>query len=1014
MEKHMKTFLVAMLTLFSIGMYAQEKIKITGIVKDTNGETVIGANVSVKGTTIGAITNIDGAFTIEVPSDGKLVISYIGYVKQEIGIQGKQNFTITLKEDSEMLSEVVVTALGIKREKKALGYAMQEVKTESFSENRSTSVSNLLQGKIAGVQISQSAGGVSGSTRVVLRGLNSLSGNNSPLWVVDGLPILDNKNGDYASGASDLNPDDIESISVLKGANAAALYGSRAQSGAILITTKKGKAGSFQVEYNGYVSMTKAYNSYEFQDTYGQGSNGAYSMEARQSWGPKMEGQTIQNWRNVLYGDKAYQDYAMLPQTDQVDDFFRTALNYVNSVSVSGGGEKLNARFSFTDSRNEGILPNESLNKQNYNLNVEFKSKYLTVGGKVTYFREKAKNKPAWNQGPWQQIIQIPRSIRFADLRNPMGQEGYTVNWSGDSESVLNPYQFLLDGNGNELNRNRLLGMLTLTGHITDYLKLTGRIGLDRLSDDLEEYSTYHNKATTPRNLIRITNSTREELNADLMLNFDKRFKDFSVTANLGIAARYNKFKSLKAESGAAIIPGFTALGNGTSKLATQDKNSSRVNSVLGNATLGYKGYAFLDVSARNDWSSTLPPSNWSYFYPSVSLSGILSDILKMPREYFLKIRGSWAQVGNDTTPYSLYNVYTLGNIQGIHTVGQTSNTYPLADLKPEKTTSWEVGFDYRMFNNRLGFDFTYYRSTTVDQILSITIPGSSGYTYKKINSGKMESKGVELMISGTPVQTKDWRWDVNLNWGTNSTRNIELNEKIKRYTFTSTNSIRIGSVVIDEGGKFGDIVATAYQKNEDGRILVNEKGLPLINTKSSQVIGNMMPDWTGSFSTTLSYKNIVFNALVDVRWGGEFLSLTDALACGAGTSARTMKGRDGMVVNGIVKSTGEENSKEITAQQFYSTISGQYPVGEEFLHDASYVKLRELSIGYTLPDLWFKQTPISKVKVAIVGRDLFNIYKAAPVNAEFAQNSQDVYQAYELAALPSTRTIGFSLNVKF
>lgn len=1014
MKKHMKLFLVTMLALFNIGMYAQEKIKITGIVKDVNGETVIGANVSVKGTTIGTITNIDGAFNLEAPIDGKLVISYIGYVKQEINIQGRQNFSITLKDDAEMLSEVVVTALGIKREKKALGYAMQEVKTESFSENRSTSVSNLLQGKIAGVQISQSAGGVGGSTRVVLRGLNSLSGNNSPLWVVDGLPILDNRNGDYASGASDLNPDDIESISVLKGANAAALYGSRAQSGAILITTKKGKEGAVQVEYNGYVSMTKAYNSYEFQDMYGQGSNGVYSMEALQSWGPKMEGQTIANWRNVLYGDKTYQDYAMLPQTNQVDDFFRTALNYVNSVSVTGGSEKINARFSFTDSRNEGIVPNESLNKQSYNLNVELKSKYFTVGGKVTYFREEIKNKPKWNQGLWQQIIQIPRSIRFQDLQKPMGQDGYTVNWSGDSEHILNPYQFLLDGNGEKLNRNRLLGMLTLTGHITDYLKITGRIGLDRLSDDLEEYSAYHNKASTPRNLIRITNSIREELNADLMLNFDKRFKDFSVTANIGTATRYNKLKSLKAESGTAIIPDFIALGNGVSKLATQNYSASRVNSVLGNATFGYKGYAFLDVSARNDWSSTLPSSNWSYFYPSVSLSGILSDMFRLPSDYFLKVRGSWAQVGNDTNPYSLHNVYSLSTIQGKHTVGQTSSTYPLYDLKPEKTTSWEIGVDYRMFNNRLGFDFTYYQSTTVDQILSITVPGSSGYTYRKINSGKMESKGVEVMISGTPIQNKDWRWDVNLNWGTNSTRNIKLNEKIKRYTFTSTNSIRIGSVVIDEGGKFGDIVATAYQKNEDGRILISDKGLPLINTKSSQVIGNMMPDWTGSFSTTLSYKKIVFSALVDVRWGGEFLSLTDALACGAGTSSRTLKGRDGMVVSGIVKSTGEENTKEITAQQFYSTISGQYPVGEEFLHDASYVKLRELSLGYTLPDLWFKHTPISKVKVAIVGRDLFNIYKAAPVNAEFAQNSQDVYQAYELAALPSTRTIGFSLNVKF
>ena len=1016
MKKHIRLLFVTMMSFICFVAFAQEQRRtITGTVKDVNGESIIGANVSVEGTTLGTITDIDGAFKLDAPENGKLIISFIGYEKQEVSINKKTTFSITLKEDSEMLSEVVVTALGIKREKKALGYAMQEVKTDVFSENRSTSVSNLLQGKVAGVQISQSGSGVGGPTRIVLRGLNSLSGNNTPLWVVDGLPVLDNSNSNtqfsYSSGAADINPDDIESISVLKGANAAALYGSRAQNGAIVITTKKGKEGKLQLEYNGYVSMSKAYDSYEFQDVYGQGTNGQYALEASGSWGPKMTGQMIPNWRKELYGDESYKEYAMLPQKNIIDDFFRTALNYVNSVSATGGNEKMNARFSFTDTRNQGILPNESMNKQNYNLNVEIKNKYLTIGGKVSYFREKVKNRPeTFYTGVWSHLIRLPRNIRLQDLQNPVGIDGYVVNWHGEDTEYRNPYGLIANGNGNELNRDRFQGQVTVVGNITDWLKITGRIGLDRISDNVETYMPYHAKAESPKDLMTVTNTASEELNADLMLNFDKRFKDFSLTANVGIATNYNKFKSLAGESGKAIIPNFVALSNGESKLAIQDFSSKRINSVLGNATLGY---TFLDVTARNDWSSTLPSSNWSYFYPSASLSGILSDIFELPKEYFLKVRGSIAQVGNDTAPYALYNVYTLEAL-GNHTVGSSSNTYPLADLKPEKTLSWEVGVDYRMFNNRLGIDFTYYRSTTTDQILSMTVPGSSGYASKKINAGKMESKGVELMVTGTPIQTKDWRWDVTLNWGKNTTRNVELDEKNKRYVFPLTTNVRVGKVVIDEGGKFGDIVSTAYKRNEDGRILVGDNGLPLIDTKSEKVIGNMMPEWTGSFGTTLSWKDIVFSALIDVRYGGQFLSMTDAYATGAGNSKRTLSGRDGMVVNGIVESTGLENTKQVTAQEYYATIAGTYPVGEEFLHDATYVKLRELSIGYTLPKIWFRNTPITNVKVSIVGRDLFNIYKAAPVNAEFAQNSQDVFQAFELAALPSTRTVGFSLNVKF
>lgn len=551
MKTHLKLLLVMVMSFIHLGVFSQESSKtISGTVKDVHGEAIIGANVSIEGTTIGTITDLDGAFKLNISEGSELIISFIGYEKKKIKIGNNTTFTIVLGEDSKMLSEVVVTALGIKREKKALGYAMQEVKTDAFSENRSSSVSNLLQGKVAGVQISQSGSGVGGPTRVILRGLNSLSGNNTPLWVVDGLPILDSASGNtqfsYSSGAADINPDDIESISVLKGANAAALYGSKAQNGAIVITTKKGKEGKLQLEYNGYISMSKAYDSYEFQNVYGQGTNGQYALEATGSWGPKMTGQIIPNWRNEFYGDESYKEYAMLPQENIIDEFFRTALNYTNSISATGGTDKMNARFSFTDTRNQGIIPNESMNKQNYNLNVEIKNKYLTIGGKVSYFREKVKNRPdTYYTSVWSNLIRMPRSIRLQDLQNPVGSDGYIVNWSGETTEYRNPYGSILGGNGNELDRDRFQGQATIVGTITDWLKITGRIGLDRISDNIETYTLYHPKSDTPKDLMTVTNTTSEELNADLMLNIDKRFNDFSLTANIGVATNYNKFKSL-------------------------------------------------------------------------------------------------------------------------------------------------------------------------------------------------------------------------------------------------------------------------------------------------------------------------------------------------------------------------------------------------------------------------------------------------------------------------------------
>ncbi len=1015
-------FLAVLFLLLATPLFAQN-ITVKGIVSDSQNLPLIGVAVLVQGTTNGTVTDLDGVYVLnDVPSDAMLEVSYVGMTTETIAVNGQTVINVVLRENSELLDEVVVTALGIKREKKALGYAMQEIKTDGMAELRSESVANMLQGKIAGVQINQSSTGMGGSTRVVLRGTSSLSGANQPLWVIDGIPISDNQTGtanqwggtDYSGAASEINPDDIASISVLKGANAAAIYGSRAQNGAIIVTTKKGQSGELKLEYSGNVNFSQAYNPYEYQNVYGQGSNGVYSSSAKGSWGPKMDGSTtVKNWRNELYGDSEYKDYLLVPQKDFISDFYRTGVNYTNTLTASGGSENLTARFSFSDSRNQGITPNHSLNRQYYDMNTQFSSKFIDLSAKVNFMRQKGNNRPGQGEyGVMKSLINLPRSIRLSDLQNPIGKDGYIVNWSGPNNEYLNPYALTLPANGNQDTRNRLIGMIQMTAKFTDFLKLTGRVGIDWYNDQIKSYSTHIQSSTTGNNSQYSTvQATNQEFNGDLMLNFTKMFNDFEVIANIGTATTYYTWNNLSGSSGLFNIPYLVALANGKNQTVAEGYSKKRVNSVLGNASLGYKSMLYLDVTARNDWSSTLPSDNWSYFYPSVSLSGIISQMMTLPEQIsFLKVRGSWAKVGNDTNPYMLYNVYSLDKTNGNILNATTSSVFPLYNLKPEETNSTEVGLELRMFDGRLGVDVTYYNSNTINQILRVSMPGSSGYESKSINAGKMESHGWEIMLSGTPIQTKDWKWDISLNWGLNRTKCIELDPTLKRFVIGET---RVGKVVVDEGGRFGDIVSKAYKRNENGRILIGDNGMPISET--DKIIGNMTPDWTGSVSTSLQFKNLSLNLLVDGRIGGDFISTTDMYACTSGTSAKTIEGREQkMVINGVLASTGQENTKQVAAEDYYASIGGAYGIGEEFLYDASYAKLRELSLGYSFPSSWLKSIPISHVKLSVVGRDLFYLFKNAPVNPEGSFSREDYAQAFEYTSLPPTRSIGFSLNVKF
>jgi TonB-linked SusC/RagA family outer membrane protein len=1013
---------IFLLLLSIMPVYAQQVNRtITGTVLDVKGEAVTGATIVLKGTNVATLTDVTGKFSLQAPSDATLVVSFLGYRLQEIAVGHQTNINVVLEEDVKQLEEVVVTALGIKREKKALGYAVQEVKTADFAETKTESVANMLQGKLAGVQISRSSTGVGGSTRVVLRGLNSLTGRNQPLWVVDGIPIRDDATGasfenwsgsDAAGASSEINPDDIAGISVLKGPNASALYGSRAQNGVIVVTTKSaGQGQPFRITYNGNFSWSQLYSGYDFQWLYGQGNRGDFDINAKEGWGPLMTGQKIQNWREWFYDENA-EEYAMTAQKNRIKDFFRTGFNTSNSIAIEGGGKYLATRLSFTDSRHQGITANNDLRRQYIDINSNLKYGRLTVNAKATYSKQTQENPVVTGEyGMMQMFTKMPANIRTEDLLHHMTVAHIPMNWSGPSIEYHNPYNYITGEKETVYGRDRLFGVVSADFKFTEWLGVTARTGLDRIINNNHYWGLRGVNGTNPTYGKSYT--TISESNSDLMLNFNKTFGKLSILANAGGAVMNLKTDGLDAGSGYLTLYGFYRLSNGSLVSANDYTTEKEIQSVLGNVQLAYNNYAYLDITARNDWSSTLPARNRSYFYSSVNFSGIVSDMVSLPKQIsLLKVRASWAQVGNDTDPYRLAQVYGLPpKVNGVNIWGDVGLTKPFDDLKPERTTSLEFGFDLSLFQNRIGLDVTYYHSNTINQILSLPIPPSSGYEWKYINAGKMKSSGFELMINTTPVRSGAWQWDVNFNWGANKSECVALDTGIQKLTL---GSLRIGEVVVMEGGTYGDIRSKVFLRDHAGRMLVDDDGIPM-KSNEFETIGNISPHWTGSVASRLQYKNFVLNVLIDIRQGGDILSVTDALASEAGTGARTVDGRDGMVVEGVT-STGQPNTKTITAQQYWQSVGGAYGVGETFLYDGSFVKLREISLGYHIPAQYLKKIKfIKQAKLSLVGRDLFYFVKHTPgADPEGASIRADWAQAFELNALPPTRTFGFNITLTF
>lgn len=1011
----------------------QQTIDITGVVKDDVGEPVIGANILVKGTNNGVITDMEGRFSLKIPqANALLIVSYIGYISQEIQVGDKRSLTIILHPATEDLGEVVVTALGIKRETKALGYSVQEVKGGSLTEARESNVLNSLSGKLAGVQISRSGNGEGGSSRIIIRGNNSIAGNNEPLVVVDGVPVNNFNSGtsgidqwggsDGGNGLSDINPDDIESISVLKGAAAAALYGARAGNGVLMITTKKGsKVKGLGITWNSNVMMENPLVKPKMQNLYGQGTNGTFDANSNYSWGAKMEGQMLKDWTGQ---ERPYSAY-----DNDITDFLGTGVTTTNTLEANAVNEKISFRGTLSYQRMDGVIPTNYQDKYMMNLRTTVNlSKKLSLDAKINYVKQRGWNRPQLTGSPeniMANYLMMPRNVHYSDMAGGVNEDGVVKRWTTDEANyVLNPY-YTTGFNKNNNQRDRFIGFLALQYTPTSWLTIKLRHGEDMYWEKGDwrhasgtPYGKYNGKGDYGLN----TSDFRER-NTDALITATKDNwwdSGFSGSLSVGGNLMFQQNNSYAMSTGLLAIPDFFAISNGETPTPSHYISKKSVNSLYGFAQLSYKNWIFLDVTARNDWSSTLPYKNRSFFYPSVGLGWVVSDMLRsyevnVPEWLSLaKLRASYAEVGNDTDPYRLlttYGIYTvIDDIKG----ASTASTIPLADLKPELIKSTEAGFDIRFFNNRLGLDLTWYKKNATNQILALPISSTTGKSSRMINAGNIQNTGIEIVLNGTPVRTKDFEWNVSVNYSKNTNKIKELHPDSRRFILASTDFVNI---VATEGSTYGDLYGRAYQRDEQGRKIIDENGLPLLESDMNTQIGNYMPKWTGSMINSFTYKNLSFSFMLDMRYGGDIFVNSLARGSQYGTTELSLQGRDewyagtgGIVVDGVT-ADGKQNTVAANPQAYWDRVSR---AGEEFVYDGTNLRLRELTVGYMFPNKILAKTPFTNLKLSFVGRNLWLIKNNIPGYDPESSYSTGNGQGIEYASLPSMRSFGFNLNVSF
>ena len=1002
--------------------------QVTGRVTD-NGGPLPGVTVRIKGASIATSTGSDGKYSINVP-DGNtvLVFSAIGYLTQEITVGDRKTIDVRLQEESSKLNEVIVTALGISRQRKALAYSVTEVKGDEFTQARENNVANALTGKVAGVNATGLSTGPGGSSRVIIRGNGSLSGGNQPLYVINGMPLENSVPGgsattngsagnvDRGDGIAGINPDDIESISVLKGGTAAALYGARAANGVILITTKKGRAQKgIGVDYNSSYTMETPAVFPDWQYEYGQGDNGVKPttqgeaiQTGRRSFGTKIDGSPY------VAADGLTHPYSA--QKDNIKNFYQTGSTFTNTLAFTGGTEAINYRFSASDLNSKSVLPNTDYNRKTGNLSINSKlGKRINLEALAQYNVENAHNRttagdalgnPNWT--PY--MIANTADIRW--LKPGYDANGNEIAWN--DASIASISYFVVNKFKENDTKNRFIGQAGLTYEIVKNLSLKGVVSRD--------FYYYNYKYILPTGTLYVPNGQYSELKVDasetnglLTLNYNGKInKDFALTAFVGGNQQRSVYNESNITGSNYIIPYFYSSTNLSTISTTPTNNKTAINSLMGSADIAYKNFAYLTVTGRQDWFSTLSPKNNSLFYPSFGGSFVLSEAFKLPQVIsYAKIRASYAQVGGGApSPYQINQAFTMVPSSGQPIQNVSSTTISNANLRPYTSTTTEAGIEAKLFNSRLSFDVTLYDRKTTNDIVSTAISGTTGYNNVVLNVGELSNKGIELLLSGTPVKTSSFSWNTSYNFAYNKNEVVRLAAGLDQIQMASSVNgwAYINNIV---GQSYGSIVGTRIQKNANGQTVFNATtGLPVAT--GLQTLGKGVAPITMGLSNDFRYKRFSLNVLLDGKFGNKIFSLMEVYGTRLGLMKTTLPGRDnGLQLSGVDQA-GNPYSRVVPVKDLRSYYDNYKSYSELFLHDGGFVKLRQVIFSYNIPTDWLKAINVQNASVSLVARNLLTIYKQTDNFDPESSFTNGSSQGFESFGLPRTRSYGLNLMVKF
>ena len=1057
-----KITIMALLLFFqTVNVLAQQGEVRGTVTVASDGMTLPGVNVLVKGTNQGTVTDMEGNYAIEVEDDAVLVFSSLGFETQEQAVNGRNLINVAMLEDLEGLDEVVVTALGISREKKSLGYATQSVDGEDINLTNEQNVLGSLAGRVAGVQVTGASGASMGGTqKIKIRGVNSINGGDQPLIVVDGTPISNanfsgSAGADYGNLGQDVNPNDIASVNVLKGPAASALYGIRGQYGVIMITTKKGKQGmeDVQVQLNSSFTFERAGNFLPKQNMYGGGSSQSFStlpngdpyvaISVDESWGPRMDGTPVRQVFSFYPQDPTYgQLTPFVPHPNNVEDFYETGYNLNNGISVSGGNENTTFRLSLNDTRIEGVEPNTYLDRNNLGLSASLDlAENLKVSTNINYARNDARRPGQGSEFGAAYLNQwFQRNLDMKRLKDYQYDDGTYLHWNLRNPSSTtgeianlnplywnNPY-FNANENTSEDTRDRFFGDVSLRYQITPELEISGAIRSDMYTQNIESRIAFGGTDTPEYSVGKYQN---KEWNYELIAQYNKKFDDFSLNATLGGNIFSRKYSYLYMETvGGLSSPGFYNIEASIDRPETTSYLlEKQIRSAFAMVSFGYKETYFLDASIRNDNSSSLPEDNNSYYYPSVSGSLIFSELTDWELVSFGKIRASYAQAGSDLSPYQTTPAFGVGTVYGGTNTLFVPDNLNNPDIEPSFAHSYEAGIDMRFLNNRLGLDFTYYLQKNKNQIINLDVSGASGYGSSTINAGLIQNQGIEVTLTGQPIKTDNFLWDAVFNINRNRSKVVELAPGIDVYTYGSTTYSSQNSYLNSyEGEAFGSLVGQAYQRDEaTGEILLGTDNMPLY-TDATHNFGSVLPDFTGGFQNTFSYKNFSLAAMIDFQGGGQFFSRSKMLGVRTGQDPLTVQTNDrgqnvrdpledggGVKVTGISEETGSPVEAYVDARSYYRNVVGRR-IYEEWLYEASYIKLREVKLGYTFGDSLMSRLPFDAVNIALIARNPAMIWQKAPDGIDpsaISTGSQSI-SWFESGQLPTVRSYGINLNITF